>query len=59
MGWSHEEAKGHTVVERLLERCGAYNEDGLFCTFRSDLAHEDWCERCLAADLLIGLGVEG
>jgi hypothetical protein len=53
-GWTHEEAKRHTVVERLFERCRTYVPDGRACYMR--LRKEDWCERCLAADRLIELG---
>jgi hypothetical protein len=48
-GWTHEEAKGHTVVERLLERCATYG--GGTCADRG-VDVDDWCERCLAAALL-------
>jgi hypothetical protein len=45
-GWSFEEAKKHTVRERLLERCAAYA--GLPCD-RRGIEDTEWCERCLAA----------
>lgn len=50
-GWTHEEAKRHTLVERLHERCALYG--GSTCPDRLDLAHDDWCERCLAAEVLL------
>lgn len=55
--WSHEEAKTHTIVERLFERCSIYAQDFLPCPEQGDdLPKEDWCERCLAATRLIELG---
>lgn len=56
-GWTHAEAKGHTLVERLLERCAVYG--GTPCATKPDLAHEDWCERCLAAEALVAAGFTG
>lgn len=46
-GWSFEEAKKHSVVERLLERCSTYT--GKVCG-DAMLDKDNWCERCLAAD---------
>lgn len=54
-GWTHAEAKTHTLVERLLERCATYG--GTTCTTNPDLAHDDWCERCLAAEVLVTAGL--
>lgn len=48
-GWSHDEAKQHTLVERLLERCAHFA--GSTCAQRH-LSEDDWCERCLAAQAL-------
>ena len=48
-GWTHEEAKKHTVMDRLLERCSVYAQDFMACPDRPDLSLENWCERCLAA----------
>ena len=45
-GWAHEEAKRHSVIDRLLERCATYG--GGTCEDRG-VQREDWCERCLAA----------
>lgn len=56
-GWTHAEAKQHTLVERLLERCATYG--GTPCATKPDLAHEDWCERCLAAEALVAAGLTG
>lgn len=53
--WTHAEAKTHTVVERLLERCRAYGKANKTCSENS-IVHEDWCERCLAAERLQELG---
>lgn len=48
-GWTHDEAKQHTLIERLHERCATYA--GMPCEYR--VANEaDWCERCLAAKAL-------
>ena len=44
-GWSLEEARKHTIVERLRERCKVFA--GATC---EGLPHEMWCERCLAAE---------
>lgn len=53
MGWTHEEAKNHTLIERLLERCATYSQDQMPCPEQGeDLPREDWCERCLAAERL-------
>jgi hypothetical protein len=49
-GWTLEEAREHTVVERLRERCAIYS-NGRTCKQR-ELPHEDWCERCLAAEII-------
>lgn len=49
-GWTHEEAKRHTLIERLHERCALYG--GATCPEKTGLPHEDWCERCLAAEAL-------
>ena len=51
-GWTHEEAKQRTLVERLLERCSHYA--GSTCDQRG-LPEDDWCERCLAAQALRSL----
>lgn len=52
-GWSHEEAKQHSLVERLEERCQFFAVDSLSCrqkaTGMGRPEFEDWCERCLAA----------
>jgi hypothetical protein len=45
-GWTFEEAKQHTIVERLYERCQAYS-DGTDCR---GLDRANRCERCLAAE---------
>jgi hypothetical protein len=47
VGWIHEVAKRHDVVERLRERCAVY-AGGKTCLERN-LKPEDWCERCIAA----------
>lgn len=52
-GWTHEEAKKHTLVERLWERCAVYG--GKPCAAKPELAHDDWCERCLAAEVLVSV----
>lgn len=54
-GWTHEQAKQHTVVERLLERCAAYG--GGTCQERQ-VPFPDWCERCLAVAEIEGWGDE-
>ncbi len=51
-GWTHSEAKEHSLTERLLERCQVYG--GGDCSTRS-VGHEDWCERCLAAERIVDL----
>lgn len=51
-GWPHEEAKQHSLVDRLWERCAAYA--GKTCPARK-VPQEDWCERCLAATALVKL----
>lgn len=52
-GWSHDEAKCHTLIERLLERCSTYAQDFMPCPEQGDdLPPADWCERCLAAAAL-------
>jgi hypothetical protein len=56
-GWTHAEAKTHTLTERLFERCATYAQDFLPCPSQGpDLPREDWCERCLAATRLAELG---
>lgn len=56
-GWTHEEARQHTLVERLFERCSTYAQDQLPCPEQgTDLPRTHWCERCLAATRLIELG---
>lgn len=57
-GWTHEEAKRHTLAERLRERCATYSPTGAPCHLGT-LARIDWCERCLAASLLINTGMDG
>lgn len=57
VGWTHAEAKAHTLVERLLERCATYG--GTACATKPDLAHDDWCERCLAAEALVTANITG
>jgi hypothetical protein len=54
-GWTHEEAKRHTLVERLRERCSTYG--GATCDAKG-LVADDWCERCLAALVLEQRGYE-
>ena len=48
-GWTHEEAKRHTLAERLHERCRVYG--GQTCGERH-LPEPEWCERCLAVRVL-------
>lgn len=48
-GWTHDEAKRHTLVERLYERCATYSPTGNACPQDPGTLPEDWCERCLAA----------
>lgn len=55
-GWSQEQAKTHTLVERLFERCATYAPSAKTCPDTAALAQEDWCERCLAATRLMELG---
>lgn len=55
-GWTHEEAKLHTVVERLFERCAAYSPRGRTCFDDIEVPVTEWCERCLAASRLLELG---
>lgn len=50
-GWSHEEAKKHSIIERLHERCAFYN-GGEHCK-NTHTQIEDWCERCLAAEEIL------
>jgi hypothetical protein len=58
-GWTHDEAKQHTVVERLVERCAVYAQDQLPCVAQGDLPRDNWCERCLAASLLLAFNLGG
>lgn len=51
-GWTHDEAKQHSLTERLLERCQVYG--GGDCSTRN-VEHENWCERCLAVERIVDL----
>lgn len=48
-GWTHEEARRHTLAERLHERCRTYG--GRTCSEKG-LPEAEWCERCLAVRVL-------
>lgn len=50
-GWTAEEARKRTLVQRLHERCAVYAGD--VCSER--LPHDEWCERCLAAEVIASL----
>ena len=51
-GWTHDEAKQHSITERLLERCQVYG--GGDCSTHK-VERENWCERCLAAERIVDL----
>ena len=53
-GWTHEEAKRHSLIDRLRERCRTYSSSDKTCD-EEPMPRVDWCERCQAAFLLEGL----